>query len=283
MGDALGAPHEFRQNACNVYAGKLELQAFRFNRFTKETKYFPTGSASDDSEMLLALLRTIEDGEYCPDRALRAYLDWANSGCPHLGKNTRALFHGVKTVRGYTNRMNKMLQNEVSQSNGSLMRCSPLALVKDWKKAAILDCDLSSPNPINTDCSLVYLSWLTSILKGEGPPTDYSNYEEEIQEVLTEEDRDIDGKTKGWVLHALWCAQLALKEDSFTSLMRAERHEVDDNREEGRYRYERSYCGCCPWRETWLQEVDERTRKLGLGQRSSGVRPQGVRGNVFRI
>ena len=48
LGDALGAPHEFRQNYCNVYTGKLELQSFRFNRFKKETTYYPVGAVSDD-------------------------------------------------------------------------------------------------------------------------------------------------------------------------------------------------------------------------------------------
>lgn len=224
LGDALGAPHEFACNKSNVYTGKLELQAFRFNRFKKETNYFPVGCVTDDTEMLLALFATIEDGKYCKDRTLRVYLKWANSGCCHLGKNTRLLFHGVKTVRGYTNRYNKMLQGEISQSNGSLMRCSPLTLVDDWKTACIENCDLSNPNPINQGCSLIYLSWLTSILHDKEVDFDYSELDideaalEIIQDVLQEDERKINGKDKGWVLHAIWCAKFALTADSFAEL-----------------------------------------------------------------
>lgn len=220
LGDALGAPHEFAQNWSNIYTGKLELQGFRFNRFTQTKSVFDIGGITDDSELTIALLSTIQNKEYCVDRALLAYLDWANSGCPHLGVNTRALFQGVKTKRGYTNRYNKVTQGEISQSNGSLMRCSPLALVDNWReltalevsaikpqgfgRAVILDCNLSNPNVINRDCSLVYVGWLRSLLKGKSvehalcrvvDPCD------EVYNVLEEEERDISGKDKGWVLN----------------------------------------------------------------------------------
>jgi ADP-ribosylglycohydrolase len=226
LGDALGAPHEFACNKSNVYTGKLELQAFRYNRFTNTTTYFDIGTITDDTEMTIALWRTIEDSEYSKEKALLSYLKWANSKCPHLGKNTRALFTGVKTVRGYNNRYQKMLQGEISQSNGSLMRCSPLALVNDWEKACIEDCDLSNPNPINRGCSLIYLSWLTALLAGKEPDQDYSELDidpealDTITEVFRETNRKVSGKTKGWVLHAIWCANLALSwTGSFTTLM----------------------------------------------------------------
>jgi len=222
--DALGSPNEFHRSSSNAYTGKLEFQAFRFNRFEKETIYYDVGGVTDDTEMTLALLATIEDGEYSRDSALAAYLKWANSGCPHLGKNTRVLFKGVKTVRGYTNRYNKMLQGEISQSNGSLIRCSPLILVHDWQTAAIEDCNLSNPNPINRGCSLIYLSWLYDILHRRDVDTDYFflEIEEEalttIQDVLQEKDRDVSDRDKGWVLHAIWCAQLALTATFFAEL-----------------------------------------------------------------
>lgn len=223
LADALGAPHEFKCNHSNVYTGKLELQPFRFNRFKNEIVYYDIGP-TDDTELTLALLMTIQGGEYCRKRALRAYLDWANSGCPHLGKNTRALFYGVKTERGYTNRYNKVTADGGSQSNGSLMRCSPLALVAgDWREAVVEDCDLTNPNDVNRQCSLVYVGWLRLLLAGENDV--FSNWEteelcDEVRSVLHQEERDVSGYDKGWVLHALWCCKQAFQAESFAELMK---------------------------------------------------------------
>lgn len=228
LGDAHGAPHEFWCNRDSVYTGKLELHPFRINRFTKEKVTFPVASITDDTEMSIALLMTIQSGEYSRKRALRAYLEWANSGCPHLGKNTRALFYGVKTERGYNNRYQKMIEGEVSQSNGSLMRAAPLALVEevvgggDWRTAVIQDCDLSNPNPVNRCCSLLYVGWLRALLAGKEPALlpEEERICEEVRTALEQEERDVSGRNKGWVLHALWCCKKAFTATSFADLAR---------------------------------------------------------------
>jgi ADP-ribosylglycohydrolase len=76
---------------------------------------------------------------------------------------------------------------------------------------------------VNRACSLIYLGWLTALLEGEEPESDYTDIPEEVEEqlqtLLEEEDRELDGKNKGWVLHAFWCAHLALTVTSFTDLM----------------------------------------------------------------
>jgi fructose-1,6-bisphosphatase/inositol monophosphatase family enzyme/ADP-ribosylglycohydrolase len=73
------------------------------------------GQPTDDSEMALILARTlIREGRYDADRVLEAYRDWIDSGPFDLGITTRNALSGQLSA--------------TSQANGSLMRCSPLAL-----------------------------------------------------------------------------------------------------------------------------------------------------------
>ena len=218
LGDALGTPHELRSNQHNVYTGKLELQARSFNRFTKETTLHPVGCVSDDSEMTLVLLKSlIRNKGYNRSDVLLSYLNWANSDCKHMGKNTRELLKGIKTERGYNNRIKKVLEkseSERSQSNGSLMRCSPLALLSNYYSYSTIDCDITNPNTVNRDTNLVYLTILRCILCDDDTETIIerintlrSNHKicDEVWDVIINANhvRDVSGKDKGWCLHAL--------------------------------------------------------------------------------
>src|SRR5579862_892733 len=131
LGDALGAPHEFRCNSHIIYTGKLEHQAFYISQF-QGRRELAVGQVTDDSEMSLTLLRSIiENKGYDRDKVIKGYMNWCNSGGWMIGKNTRAILKGVTTLRGYQNRIKKILllpEEERSQSNGGLMRCTHLAL-----------------------------------------------------------------------------------------------------------------------------------------------------------
>lgn len=58
LGDALGAPHEFRCNQKIIYTGKLEHQAFMLTQW-QGRKELQVGQVTDDSELTLTLLRTL--------------------------------------------------------------------------------------------------------------------------------------------------------------------------------------------------------------------------------
>lgn len=66
--------------------------------------------------MTLALVNAILDerGNYNEDLVIQAYEGWANSKGFGLDKNTRRLFHGVKTVNGYRKRYQQALQEDLS-------------------------------------------------------------------------------------------------------------------------------------------------------------------------
>lgn len=230
LGDALGAPHEFGRPV--EYTGILQHETKIFTR--AGTKVLVPGQVTDDSEMTLALLRSIiQLGEYNKENVLLSYLKWANSKTWMMGKNTRQLFKGVTTIRGYKKRYEKILElpeKQRSQSNGSLMRASPLALLFHNDNAIVDDVLLSNPNPINTDCSLVYVNLLRLALKGVKDKKKILKQAKEIAsteevKILIEDvemslTRDI-ATNRGWCMHSLWCALMVmLNFDNYSDAMK---------------------------------------------------------------
>lgn len=220
IGDALGVPFEFASfTPKKKYTGLL-LENEGQIQFKWASVKIPPGSVSDDSEMTFALLRTLlcDELEYKVTNVTINYMKWANSGTSMMGRNTRALFHNVKTMRGYTNRYNKMMAtSEVSQSNGSLMRCSPLIFLSTEEKmltASNMDVNLSNPNDINRLCSSLYLQVLRKIYYGATREHIRTFLNSQLQEDLPEEVNDAltdalnddfirnVSTNKGWVCHA---------------------------------------------------------------------------------
>ena len=213
LGDALGAPHEFKHS--NAYTGTLSHDIKKFNRFTKTWSITPFGSVTDDTLMTFALIDSIiKEKKYDVDETILSYELFANS-CGMLGKNTRALFKGVKTVRGYRNRYEKIFSQpmeEWSQSNGSLMRCSPFVIFSSTDDL-VKDIKLSNPHSINTECGIIYHYILRHLLiKSELPSIDElikmakeKSVLDCLNDVKDKKERDISSKSiKGWVVTALY-------------------------------------------------------------------------------
>jgi ADP-ribosylglycohydrolase len=215
LGDSLGAPHEFNKKL--PYTGLLQYKAGMNTQF-QGRKELAIGQNSDDGEMCLALLRQmVQDQGYNREHVVMAYLRWANSGGWMMGKNTRALLKGVTTLRGYQGRLAKAIAAGVSQSNGAMMRCSPLALL--WDNGPVVqDVNITNPTPIVVDCNLVYITALRLALQGQDGPAIFNTVKTlaqtpEVRAVMAQveqrQPRDIV-ENRGWCLHALWCAMMAL-------------------------------------------------------------------------
>lgn len=173
-------------NRNQEYSGKLEF----------ETKVLPTGS-----NMTLCLLNSINrnGGKYNREDVIISYM-----------KNS--LLKGVKV-------------KTTSQSNDSLMRCSPLALLKR-NKYVILDCDITNPNDINREVNLIFVTALRMCIKGNIDKEKIIKKVkrlttfDEIKVIFEQENRDIM-TNKGWCVHSLWCAIYCLKNfDNFEKAMK---------------------------------------------------------------
>ncbi len=230
LGDALGAPHEFKNSIpVSQYTGQLEYQPLVPSRF-QGIRYGVVGQVTDDTEMTLALAHSLlQDNGYNRDTVIRAYQDWANSKPFGMGKNTRRLFQGVKTLKGFEQRYQKALKEDLTQteSNGSLMRASPLALLVDPNDLnsfgpVLEDVRLSNPNPVNEEASLIYVMALALALRGADVDTILDTVTEavaqmspSIREAVTQVNeglaRNLNAVGKGWVVHGLYAALIGIR------------------------------------------------------------------------
>lgn len=232
IGDALGFPHEFKCNANTPYTGWLQHHPFHTSRF-QGRKDYKIGQVSDDTEMTLALLRTIiKDGGYNTVNVALAYMAWANTN-PPIGVNTRERFKGVKTFAGFDNRRKKFTSekpiSEQSQSNGALMRCTPLALLND-DLSIIEDVKLSHNHPVVIDCSIVYVTGLRLALRGRSAQEIFLAMKARVStmelmsvflEVEMNQHRNVTtNKSKGWCLHAMWFTLVSMFFSDFDEAMK---------------------------------------------------------------
>lgn len=221
LGDALGAPHEFfKWNRDTVYTGKLEIEPYRIQMFGKVITQ-PVGSVTDDTQMTMCLMNSIIENEgYDRDAVALSYMAWVATKPIDLGVNTRYIF-GNRTMKGYNSRVAtlkdkiKTGEKRASHANGPLMRCLPLALLPDWQDTCTIDTDLSNPYTICVHAVHAYVSVLRSLLRGRSIEesiftiTDVAFHDEvlvAIEQAIDGVDRDVSGKDKGMITHALYCA-----------------------------------------------------------------------------
>lgn len=214
VGDALGAPHEFQTLP---YTGQFQYKSRRYQRFQKVYIVHQCGQYTDDTEMMMCLARSLNN--YSQQKAVMEYLEWCNSGVKSCGKNTKALFKGVKTFKGYQTRAIKQFENNPSQSNGALMRCAIIATKDNWEEIAVEDCSITNPDSICIEINLVYLLAVRTALLGCSDRKSIFEtakeycIEDEVKEILFQvekgEFRDVT-KSKGWCKHGFYCAFYSL-------------------------------------------------------------------------
>ena len=235
LGDALGVPHEFHYNANLIYTGKLEYRTRFISQYTG-TRYLTVGQISDDGEMTLALARSlISNRGYVREEVIKSYLQWANSGSGFMGVNTRNLFKHGKTLqsyyRNYENVFPTLEKRAASQSNGSLMRCSPLACL--WSNDGVIqDVGLTNPSKVVADAELTYVTALRLSLLGRECREVWAQIKliaqtPEVRKIYDDIEngvvRDLSANKKGWVLNSLYAAyfcfyNLLIQTDSMESV-----------------------------------------------------------------
>ena len=149
-----------------------------------------------------------------------------------MGRNTRALFRGVKTIRGYHSRYAKVFQDEASQSNGFLIRATHLAL-HPGTQHIVADVNLTNPDPLCREVCKSYVAGLRSGWLGHSKTTTaqtmfHATRDPQVRDLIRNRgNRRTLSPTprypkagKGWCLHAFWCASHCLSKClSFTDTM----------------------------------------------------------------
>lgn len=214
LGDALGAPSEFP--VIQNYTGKLEFRMVRAAKpfFKIPEKKLVLGQITDDTEMAMVLVHILNKG-YTKENAVLEYMEWANSDIPFLGKNTKNLFKGVKTYKGYTNRYKKFSDSN-NQSNGPLMRSYPLVVNPKYIKD---DVYLTNPNKVCYEMVKIYIEAIQDAIDNKSKKIILENAVKKAKssetikvfnQIKNNEKRDISGKSKGWIAHSFFCAFYAL-------------------------------------------------------------------------
>lgn len=135
VGDALGAPLEFlsREEIVNRYGEVREMLGGGW----LETK---PGEYTDDTQMALAIARSIvERGRVEPSDIASRFVEWFDGRPKDIGNTTvralRLLKSGVPWDRAGQQALDEL--GGSAPSNGSLMRCAPIALLCRNDRAAL--------------------------------------------------------------------------------------------------------------------------------------------------
>lgn len=225
IGDALGGSLEF---------GSAESIKSRFpNGFGKIVGGGPfrlkPGQVTDDTELALALARSLVKYGLDFDRIAQAYVDWKRSGPFDCGGTCGSAFgwYGGGKVSEAAMR-DKVGWRESSQANGALMRISPMAIFGhalntiDFTKAVERDAALSHASNVCAAANAVFCEAIRWGLRGATPDVMFAKAlamarENErrikapsVLECLTSasasDDINWPGGGIGWVLKALHMA-----------------------------------------------------------------------------
>ena len=134
--DALGGPVEFHRRG--TFA---PVRSYRFNG----NFGLKPGTWTDDTSTMLCLAQSLVDtgGKFVIQDQVRKYVNWYQDGymsatgkCFDIGNATRQSLEiwsecttkagniGAEELKHYQNIVNRALNHEVCQGNGSLMRCA---------------------------------------------------------------------------------------------------------------------------------------------------------------
>ena len=139
------------------------------------------GQPTDDSEMALALARTIlRNGAYDQEKTREAYVRWFKSRPFDMGNTVRAALSGAG-------------RNFGSQANGAMMRVSPLAIfgasrsdgsVEEWAQA---DAEITHPNQVCIDANRLYAAAISRAIRtGIGAADLYASIRNRAEETVAD-------------------------------------------------------------------------------------------------
>jgi len=166
--DAAGARLEFRKRRFTEIEANEALHMTGLN-----TSGINIGQITDDSEMEICLMNALikcRNDEYFPlDAIANEYIQWYNSEPFDVGQTiTFSIIGGAKNASDILT--NAYEYNIDSESNGSLMRCIPLAIFginKDQDtimSIAKLESELTHPNKIVGEITGIYCVIISHIL-----------------------------------------------------------------------------------------------------------------------
>jgi ADP-ribosyl-[dinitrogen reductase] hydrolase len=169
LGDALGAPFEFRRR---------EAIPDPLPAFEPGWSGLPPGTWTDDTAMARNLVRSLsERGRFDPDDVVRRHLEWLASDPPDVGALTRRVLSRAARGEPAAEAARKVWEErgpEVSAGNGSVMYCAPLGAAYANRPGELHDLApaLSELTHADERCRTAVLAVTLAVgalVRGEGP------------------------------------------------------------------------------------------------------------------
>jgi ADP-ribosyl-[dinitrogen reductase] hydrolase len=132
LGDALGAPFEFRRR---------EEIPDPLPAFERGWSGLPPGTWTDDTAMARSLWRSLaERRSLDTDDVMRRHLEWLATDPPDVGNLTRRVLSGIRDgVSDAPERYVSERGPEISAGNGSVMYCAPLGAFRAGRPELLLE------------------------------------------------------------------------------------------------------------------------------------------------
>ncbi len=213
IGDSLGSLVEFQRSA------QIRMDYPEGVRDLADGGTWKTlaGQPTDDSELALALARSIVwSGTYTDEGAAEAYGRWYASRPFDIGVTTARALSKLSMARSDKAAAAKALADEISQSNGSLMRVSPIGIWADYPKVAAHhageDSRLTHPHEACVSACRIYAAAISAGVRtgsveamvSEANMTAEFCQSDTIRQTLAAAlkgngPKDVDGGKQGWV------------------------------------------------------------------------------------
>lgn len=217
VGDALGATVEFmdRAEVRSRYGVHREITGGGWLQL-------PAGEVTDDTQMALCIAESIvAHGIFDPDDVAARFVEWLHSNPPDIGNTTRVslqlLADGVPWHEAGAETHRQMRPQDAS--NGSIMRCAPVALYGRGDGALLAKASADSSrithaNPLSIDSCVALNAAIAALL--DDPEADFiaiaidAATERQVVQVLegvpdqTAEDIDASGYVLATLQSAFW-------------------------------------------------------------------------------
>lgn len=119
VGDCMGVTLEFQPAVREKDQWQKEmLGGGEFN--------FPIGIGSDDSDLMICVLRSLKYGQLDEENLKNEFIKWFESGPKDVGNTTK---RAMKNLSEGASALSSGVNEEGTNTNGSLMRCAPMALI----------------------------------------------------------------------------------------------------------------------------------------------------------
>lgn len=213
IGDSLGATLEFSngRNEENLLKEIIGGGPFQWN----------VGDATDDTDMMMCILKSLsEKSKFSLDDISERFINWRRSKPKDIGRTIHEAISDL-ILRGLDY---GGIKGEFCRSNGSLMRCAPMALYDSSEEEIKKQTKLTHGEEICSLCDLIFIQALKDALAGKDKEEIYKNAlarSKENQELyfslLNIKKTSWDQlNTSGYVISSLFCAFWALmNHDSF--------------------------------------------------------------------